>query len=139
MLYLIPTANDEDSTVSEKSFPLLSSHCYSYFATVSAKEFPLLVYFATASEEVFPLLSYRVAPAEEFALLVKIILSQRCINFSQRHINISQQSCDSYARMVPAGAKIKERLLSATITLSNKTEDPISASTSGIRASWLSI
>nr|GEW52864.1 reverse transcriptase domain-containing protein [Tanacetum cinerariifolium] len=51
----------------------------------------------------------RVAPAEEFALLVKIILSQRCINVSQRHINNSQQSCDSYARMVPAAAKVKER------------------------------
>nr|GEU30194.1 hypothetical protein [Tanacetum cinerariifolium] len=50
----------------------------------------------------------RVAPAEEFALLVKIILSQRCINVSQRHINNSQQLCDSYARMVPAAAKIKE-------------------------------
>nr|GEX22505.1 hypothetical protein [Tanacetum cinerariifolium] len=35
--------------------------------------------------------------------------------------------------MVPAAAKIKERLLSATITLSNKAEDPISVSTSGIR------
>nr|GEY36330.1 ubiquitin hydrolase [Tanacetum cinerariifolium] len=104
MRYLIPTANDEDSTVSEKSFPLLSSHFDSYFAT-------------------------RVAPAEEFALLVKIILSQRCINVSQRHINICQQSCDNYARMVPAAAKIKERLLSATITLSNKAEDPILVST----------
>nr|GEW14450.1 hypothetical protein [Tanacetum cinerariifolium] len=50
----------------------------------------------------------RVAPAEEFALLVKIILSQRCINVSQRHINNSQQLCDSYARMVPAAAKVKE-------------------------------
>nr|GEU76482.1 hypothetical protein [Tanacetum cinerariifolium] len=50
----------------------------------------------------------RVAPAEEFALLVKIILSQRCINVSQRHINNSQHSCDSYARMVPTAAKVKE-------------------------------
>nr|GEY54819.1 hypothetical protein [Tanacetum cinerariifolium] len=38
----------------------------------------------------------------------KIILSQRCINVSQRHINNSQQSCDSYARMVPAAAEVKE-------------------------------
>nr|GEZ93358.1 hypothetical protein [Tanacetum cinerariifolium] len=75
----------------------------------------------------------RVAPAKEFALLVKIILNQRCINVSQRHINISQPSCDSYARMVLAAAKIKERLLSATITLSNKAEDPISVSTSESR------
>nr|GEX91217.1 hypothetical protein [Tanacetum cinerariifolium] len=45
---------------------------------------------------------------EEFALLVNIILSQRCINASQRHINNSQQSCDNYARMVPAAAKVKE-------------------------------
>nr|GEX38067.1 putative ribonuclease H-like domain-containing protein [Tanacetum cinerariifolium] len=50
----------------------------------------------------------RVAPAEEFALLMKIILSQRCINVSQRHIYNSQQLCDSYARMVPAAAKVKE-------------------------------
>nr|GEU69550.1 hypothetical protein [Tanacetum cinerariifolium] len=53
--------------------------------------------------------STRVAPAEEFTLLVKIILNQRCINVSQRHINNSQQSCDSYARMVPAAAKVKEK------------------------------
>nr|GEY25457.1 hypothetical protein [Tanacetum cinerariifolium] len=39
-----PTASYEDPTAK-------------YFATVSAKEFSLLVYFATASEEVFPLLS----------------------------------------------------------------------------------
>nr|GEU38055.1 reverse transcriptase domain-containing protein [Tanacetum cinerariifolium] len=38
----------------------------------------------------------------------KIVLSQRCINVSQRHINNSQQSCDIYARMVPAAAKVKE-------------------------------
>nr|GEU96222.1 hypothetical protein [Tanacetum cinerariifolium] len=60
------------------------------------------VYFATASAELMS------CPAEEFALLVKIILSQRCINVSQRHINNSQQSSDSYARMVPAAAKDKE-------------------------------
>nr|GEW46325.1 hypothetical protein [Tanacetum cinerariifolium] len=58
----------------------------------------------------------RVAPAEEFALLVKIILSQRCINVSQRHINNSQQSCDSYARMVPAAAKIKEDCLDCEVS-----------------------
>nr|GEV48274.1 hypothetical protein [Tanacetum cinerariifolium] len=63
-----------------------------------------------------------VDPVTEFALLVKITLNQRCINVSQRHINNSQQLCDSYARMVPAAAK---RLLSATITLSFKVEDPI--------------
>nr|GEW39146.1 hypothetical protein [Tanacetum cinerariifolium] len=64
----------------------------------------------------------------EFALLVKIILSQRCINVSQRHINNNQQSCDSYARMVPAAAKVKKRLLSATITLIFKAGDPTSFS-----------
>nr|GEW29748.1 hypothetical protein [Tanacetum cinerariifolium] len=45
MLYLIPTASDEDSTVSEKSFPLLELFCH-----CQCKRVP------TASEEVFPLL-----------------------------------------------------------------------------------
>nr|GEU80347.1 hypothetical protein [Tanacetum cinerariifolium] len=46
MLYLIPTASDEDSTVSEKSFPLLELFCH-----CQCKRVP------TASEEVFPLLN----------------------------------------------------------------------------------
>nr|GEZ16478.1 hypothetical protein [Tanacetum cinerariifolium] len=61
----------------------------------------------TASDED----SNRVTPAKEFALLVKIILGQRCINVSQRHINNSQQSCDSYARMVPAADPIFNRFI----------------------------
>nr|GEZ58975.1 hypothetical protein [Tanacetum cinerariifolium] len=56
----------------------------------------------------------------KFALLVKIILSQRCINVSQRHTNISQQSCDSYARMVPAAAKVKKHVVPTPVLTQSK-------------------
>nr|GEU88855.1 hypothetical protein [Tanacetum cinerariifolium] len=45
MLQVLPTASYEDPTAK-------------YFATVSAKEFPLLLHFLTTREEVFPLLSW---------------------------------------------------------------------------------
>nr|GEY70140.1 hypothetical protein [Tanacetum cinerariifolium] len=49
---------------------------------------PLLEYFATVSAKEFPLLSCSVAPAEEFSLLVeiRITLSQRRITLSQRRV-----------------------------------------------------
>nr|GEY21917.1 reverse transcriptase domain-containing protein [Tanacetum cinerariifolium] len=66
---------------------MLGIKCFKAFPLLAMK-IPLLEYFATVSAKWFPLLSCRVAPAKELALLVKIriTLSQRRINLSQRHV-----------------------------------------------------
>nr|GEW28464.1 hypothetical protein [Tanacetum cinerariifolium] len=83
-------------------------------ASIILKRYDYVDVRGRSSEEMFPLLSYKVAPAEEFALLTKLLILLPS--------EITQ--CNNHLR-----------LLSATITLSNKAEDPIlEFSTSGIRA-----
>nr|GEZ12048.1 retrovirus-related Pol polyprotein from transposon TNT 1-94 [Tanacetum cinerariifolium] len=69
---------------------LLRIKCFKAFPLLAMK-IPLLEYFATVSAKWFPLLSCRVAHATEFALLVKIR-----INLSQRRIYLHQKYTSTY-------------------------------------------